>query len=209
MDASGASQRQSGAGPAALQQLQVLCIPRGNLQECGMLPAAPADSWLQVWACCRRRPPLPPLPPLHLPRLQEALLQLKAQVPGLHLKKSSPAQSSAAPFPITAAAEVCAPPAAERYDVQSFQLQLRLGSGVLGGSAAAGADTAGGAAASGGTAEQQGLPAAVEVAVLSPELPQRLRMAMAAELHRLWAASNPGAHERWPGAPAPDIPARL
>ena len=129
----------------------------------------------------------------HLPPPQEALLQLKSQVPGLHLKKSTAAQSPAAPFPITAWADVTAPSAAERYDVQSFRLQLRLGPGVLGGSAAAALDAAGSpTAASGAAAEQLSLPAAVEVAVLSPDLPHRLQAAMAAELHRMWSQSNPG-----------------
>ncbi|PRW56290.1 CHY zinc finger [Chlorella sorokiniana] len=131
--------------------------------------------------------------PAALQQLQEALLRLKTEVPGLHLKKSMAAQSPAAPFPITATADVSAPPAAERYDVQSFQLQLRLGPGVLGTSAAAGGNMAGSPGTAGSTAQPAGMAAGVEVAILSPELPQRLRAAMGAELHKLWAASNPGA----------------
>ena len=97
-------------------------------------------------------------------------------MPGLQLRKSTAAQSPAAPFPIIARAEVVAPPAAERYDVQTFTLACRLGSGV------AAPGVAGGV-----------LEAAVQVTVESPDLPAVLRQAMGAELHRLWAAAGPGA----------------
>jgi len=96
-------------------------------------------------------------------------------VPGLKLHTSAAAQSPAAPFPITASAEVAAPPAAERYDVSGFRLAVRLQPGVLEG--------------------QQGqLLDAVGVEVTSGELPRVLRQRMAAELKQLWAASQPG---RW------------
>lgn len=109
--------------------------------------------------------------------LQEELLQLKSLVSGLVLSKSS---GAGAPFPIRAAAEVPAAPEAERYDVSGFRLAVQLQQGVLGledpGSSGCGA----------------GLVDALSVEVTSPELPAKLRVAMAAELKRAWAASNPG-----------------
>ena len=117
-------------------------------------------------------------------------MELKQRVPGLRLKKSTPAQSPAAPFPITAAAEVEAPPAADRYDVASFGLLARLGAGVA--AAATSAPQAGDASHSQQQAGAATVADAVEMEVVSAELPRVLRQAMAAELHRTWAASNPG-----------------
>lgn len=110
--------------------------------------------------------------------LQDQLLQLKQEVPGLCLSKSS--GTPEAPFPIRAAAEVSAAPEAERYDVSGFRLAVQLHQGLLGL-----ADPSGGGS---GT----GLAYALSVEVSSPELPAKLRQAIAAELKRLWAASNPG-----------------
>ena len=117
-------------------------------------------------------------------------MELKQRVPGLRLKKSTPAQSLAAPFPITAAAEVEAPPAADRYDVASFGLLARLGAGVA--AAATSAPQAGDDSHSQQQAGAATVADAVELEVVSAELPRVLRQAMAAELQRTWAASNPG-----------------
>ncbi|KAL4442998.1 hypothetical protein ABPG77_008489 [Micractinium sp. CCAP 211/92] len=112
-----------------------------------------------------------------LAKLQDQLLQLKQEVPGLCLSKSS--GTPGAPFPIRAAAEVSAAPEAERYNVSGFRLAVQLHQGLLGL-----ADPNGGGS---GT----GLAYALSVEVSSPELPAKLRQAIAAELKRLWAASNP------------------
>ncbi|PSC71454.1 CHY zinc finger [Micractinium conductrix] len=108
-----------------------------------------------------------------LQQLQAELLQLKQRVPGIHLRRSTAAQSPVAPFPITASAEVAARAAAERYDVSSFSLSVRLRPGVL----------------SGGGGEQ--LASAVEVVVEGAELPRALRQAMSAELHAAWVGTGP------------------
>ncbi|EFN58817.1 hypothetical protein CHLNCDRAFT_140631 [Chlorella variabilis] len=108
-----------------------------------------------------------------LKQLQDELLQLKQQVPGLQLKKSTVTQSPAAPFPLTCRAEVARPPDAERYDVSSFNLLARLSHDVL---------------------SAPLTPGAVEVEVAGDELPRELRQAMAERLHSVWAASGPGEH---------------
>ena len=132
----------------------------------------------------RRHIPSSPCP-------QEELVELKQRVPGLRLKKSTPAQSLAAPFPITAAAEVEAPPASDRYDVASYGLLARLGAGVAAATASA-VPQAGNASHPQQQAGAATVADAVQVEVVSAELPRVLRQAMAAELHRTWAASSPG-----------------
>lgn len=121
---------------------------------------------------CRRR--RSPTVATSAPSPQDELLGLKQQVPGLSLKRSTAAQSADAPFPITARAEVAAPPAAERYDVQAFDLAVRLGPG-----------------AAAAAAQPEALAAAVTVEVVSPELPARLRLRMAQELQQLWLQTGP------------------
>lgn len=105
-------------------------------------------------------------------------MQLKQNISGLTLSKSS--GTPGAPFPIRAAAEVSAVPEAERYDVSGFLLTVQLQQGVLG------------PAEPNDNVNSTGLLDAVSVEVSSPELPTKLRRAVAAELKRLWAASAPG-----------------
>jgi hypothetical protein len=90
------------------------------------------------------------------------------------LKKSTPAQSGSAPFPISCTADVAAPPDAERFDVAAFTLVAHLQARALDATPAA-------------------VAAAVAVEVVSADLPRALRGAIAARLHATWAAADPGA----------------
>ncbi|KAI3436695.1 hypothetical protein D9Q98_006110 [Chlorella vulgaris] len=115
--------------------------------------------------------------------LQAELLQLKRQVLGLQLRRSTAAESPTHPFPISARAEIAAPPDAERFDVSAFTLLVRLNTP----SPQPSVDPV--------PEEEQQAQAAVDVAVevCSEELPAALREAMAKKLHSLWMDSLPGA----------------
>ena len=125
--------------------------------------------------------------------LQAELLGLRETLRPARLRlQKSDASSPAAPFPLTAAAAVEAPPVASHFDVNELMLQLSVGVG---------------AAASGTALERT---AGVSLAVLGNALPQALREAIvpsrwaalagsvenssnvSSQLHRVLGSPQPG-----------------